>query len=108
MTAYAVHRSDGLWSLLLINKDPIRPYKVQLRFLNEATGAVSAFRGPVDVYQFSSAQYELNDDLKNPYPIKADPPSHTVVQSVQPDSFELPAYSLTVIRGPVPGLQRIR
>ena len=99
VTAYAVHRPDELWALLLLNKDPTRSYKVQLRFLNEATSAVSAFRGPVDLYQFSSAQYELNDDLKNPYPIKANPPSHTVMQSDQTSAFELPAYSLTVIRG---------
>ena len=104
VTAYAVHRPDGLWSLLLINKDPTRSYKVQVRFLNEASGAVSALLGPVDLYQFSSSQYELNDDLKNPYPIKADPPAHTVMQTDQPASFELPAYSLTVIRGAGPTL----
>jgi len=106
VTAYAVHRPDGLWSLLLINKDPTRSYKVQVRFLNEATSAVSALRGLIDVYQFSNAQYQLNDDLKNPYPIKTDPPAHTVMQTDQPGLFELPAYSLTVIRGAGPTLSR--
>jgi hypothetical protein len=102
VTAYAVHRSDGLWALLLINKVPDRAYKVQVQFRNEASGAVSSFVGPVDLYQFSSAQYQLNDDVKNPYPIKAEPPAHTVVQIDQTSSFELPAYSLTVIRGAGP------
>ena len=108
VTAYAVHRPDGLWSLLLINKDPEQPYKVRVGFRNELTGVVSSFAGSVDLFQFSSAQFQLNDDLRNPFPIKADPPAHTVAQRDQTNSFELPAYSLTVIRGPVPGLQRIR
>ena len=103
VTAYAVHRPDGLWALLLINKDPKQPYKVRVRFRNEFTGGVSSFAGSVDFNQFSSAQYQLNDDLRNPFPIKADPPAHAVVTSDQTDSFELPAYSLTVIRGAVSG-----
>jgi F5/8 type C domain len=106
VTAYAVHRPDGLWALLLINKEPARSYEVQIRFLNEITRAVSAFTGPVDLYQFSNAQYELNDDQKDPHPIKADPPAHKLVQSDQTSSFELPAYSLTVIRGAGPTLER--
>ena len=101
----AVHRQDGLWALLLINKVPDRAYKVQVQFRNEASGAVSSFVGPIDRFQFSSPQYVLNDDPKNPYPIKADPPAHIVVQSDQTSSFELPAYSLTVIRGAGPTLK---
>lgn len=108
VTAYAVHRPDGFWSLLVINKDPARSYQVHVRFLNESDRAVSAFVGPVDLYQFSPAQYQLNDDQKDPHPIKSDPPAHTVVESDQTKYFELPAYSLTVIRGTGPTLAQQR
>jgi hypothetical protein len=101
VTAYAVHRPDGLWSLMLINKDPNQSYKVRVNFRNESNKRTSTFNGAVDVYQFSGAQYELNNDGDNPQPIKAEPPQHSVVESVKESSIELPAYSLTVIRGPM-------
>jgi len=84
--------------------DPKHSYKVQLRFLNGSEGTVSAFAGPVDLYQLSSSQYELNDNKNSPYPLKSDPPTHRVVEGNHSSSFELPAYSLTVLRGakPVP------
>ena len=99
VTAYAVYRPDRLWSLLVINKDPRNSYQVKVRFLAESRGAASAFAGPVDLYQFSGSQYELNDDKNNPYPTKADPPTHRVVPGNRSSLFELPAYSLTVLRG---------
>jgi len=99
VTAYAVHRPDGLWSLLLINKDPDHAYQVQVSFRNELTKITSSFNGPVDLYQFSGAQYQLNTNAEDPYPIKADSPRHTVIENPETRSFELPSYSLTVIRG---------
>jgi hypothetical protein len=102
VTAYAVHRPDGLWSLLLINKDPKLSYKVQVRFFNQESGIFSVFTGPVDLYQFSGKQYQLNNNPNNPYPMKAEPPAHQVLPADQTSSFELPAYSLTVVRGAGP------
>ena len=103
---YSVHRPDGLWSLLLINKDPRRAYRVQVRFHNESTGMITSFAGPVDLFQFSPAQYVLSDDQNDPYPIKAEPPVHMVTPGAPMQSFELPAYSLTVIRGAGPNMMR--
>jgi hypothetical protein len=105
VTAYAVHRPDGLWSLLLINKDPKRSYNVRVSFRNEAKKSSASFTGAVDVYQFSGAQYQLNDDLDDPYPIKAEAPQHTVIEGSETKTFELPAYSLTVIRGSGPKIE---
>jgi hypothetical protein len=102
LTAYSVHRPDGLWSLLLINKDPRRSYRVQVRFQNETTGNMTSFAGPVDLFQFSPAQYALSDDQNNPHPLKAEPPVHMVTPGAPGETFELPAYSLTVIRGAGP------
>ena len=96
VTAYAVRRPDGLWSLLLINKDLEHSYSVQVRFRNAINGSTSRFTGGLDVFQFSGAQYQLNSDPNNPYPIKAEPPEHQVLYD---KTITLPAYSLTVVRG---------
>jgi hypothetical protein len=67
---------------------------------------ITSFAGPVDLFQFSPAQYVLSDDQNNPYPIKAEPPVHMVTPDAPMQSFELPAYSLTVIRGAGPNTMR--
>jgi hypothetical protein len=97
VTAYPLLRPDGLWSLLLINKDPFHTYDVQVRFRNLQTGSVSGFGGTIDLFQFSGAQYRLNSDPNDPYPIKAGPPAH-VIES-RGDKIVLPPYSLSVVRG---------
>jgi hypothetical protein len=99
VTAYAVYRPDGLWSLLLINKDPDRDYNLRVIFRNGANKVTSGFSGQVDLYQFSGAQYELNNVTNDPFPIKAEPPQHTVSEGSEIGSFAIPAYSVTVIRG---------
>jgi hypothetical protein len=93
ISAYAVHRPDGLWSVLLINKDPAETYDVKIGFENNEF----VYRGPVELFQYSSAQYMLNNDASNPVPIKNDPPLSTIIKNS--DSIELPPYSVTVLRG---------
>jgi hypothetical protein len=100
ITAYAVHRPDGLWALMVINKVN-RAYSVSVVFQNTSLGRVSTFQGRVDFFQFSRAQYQLNSDPKNPFPIKAEPPEHRIIDQVESKSITLPAYSITVIRGGV-------
>ena len=95
ITAYAVHRPDGLWSVLLINKDPKRTFP--LTFVIKSAGGARSFEGPADIYQYSPRQYVLGGSGGNPYPIKADEPEHQVTDASAPVS--LPPYSLTIIRG---------
>src|SRR5439155_26056277 len=95
ITASAVHRPDGLWSVLLINKDPKRAYETRLLFRN-ATGAVGGFDGQLEMFQFSSKQYLLGGPKDNPYPVRADDPEHKVIRpSPGLTPISLPAYSLT-------------
>ena len=106
ITAYAVHRPDGLWSLLLINKDPQRTYEVRPFFrVGKASGS---FAGTLDVFQFSKQEYVLGGTQNHPRPIKADGPSHKIIRLRNPggsatreeaDHLSLPPYSLTVVRG---------
>ncbi|HEY0349253.1 MAG TPA: discoidin domain-containing protein [Pyrinomonadaceae bacterium] len=101
VTAYAAQRPDGLWSVLLINKDPTRSFDANLLFRNGGSGGAQSFAGNVDVYQYSRKQYELGGPANNPYPVKAEEPEHKVIQSKSSPGISLPPYSLTVIRGRV-------
>jgi hypothetical protein len=101
VTAYAVYRPDGLWSVLAINKDPKRDYSVRVRFYEETKRGMSSFN-PVDLYQFSSIQYELNTDPDRPYPIRSNPPEHISLKKSPALTVALPRYSLSVMRGTGP------
>ena len=103
ITAYAVHRPDGVWSVLLINKDPEHAYLTTTVFRRIASSSIGRFVGPVEIYQYSGKQYVLGGPVNDPYPIKADEPEHRIIQSspLRPASISLPPYSLTVIRGPL-------
>ncbi|HEY6119664.1 MAG TPA: discoidin domain-containing protein [Pyrinomonadaceae bacterium] len=97
VSSYAVYRPDGLWSLLLVNKDPQNEYRVHLRFRVETKG-LQTLKGDLDFYQFSSKNYQLSDDRDKPVVIKSDPPEHSVLSS-HAGTFLAPSYSMTVIRG---------
>src|SRR5437660_8245645 len=99
VTAYAVHRPDGLWSVLLINKDPERAYLTTQIFQNNASGSIESFAGQLDLYQYSRKQYVLGGPPNKPYPIKADEPEHRTITSLAVTPISLPPYSLTVLRG---------
>lgn len=92
VTAFAVHRPDGLWSVMLINKDPARAVITSILTKHGR----EAFERGFDIHQYSSKQYVLGGRRDNPYPTKADDPEHTVGTN---SSVTLPPYSLTVIRG---------
>ena len=105
VTAYAVHRPDGLWALMLINRDPNRVFQTTLNFLDTSSGSLKGFQGSLDLYQYSSQQYVLGGLPQNPYPVKVDEPAHRIIQSEKGTRISLPAYSLTIVRGAVPGLE---
>ena len=97
VTAYPLLRPDGLWSVLLINKDPLQSRVVQLRFRSENDDSESAFTGRVDLYQYSPKQFQINNDAHNPRPVIDLPPEHKILDGKQ--EVELPAYSITIVRG---------
>lgn len=98
ITAYSVHRADGKWALMLINRAQ-QDYSVDVVFQDPSLGQASSFAGQVDFFQYSRAQYQLNSDPKNPFPIKAEPPEHRVIANIRDQRITLPAFSLTIVRG---------
>lgn len=99
ITAYAARQPDGLWSLLLVNKDPANSYIATSVFRSAGSRSIRHFSGNVDLYQYSGKQYLLGGTSNNPYPTKADNPEHHTIMASPASSISLPPYSLTVIRG---------
>jgi hypothetical protein len=99
VTAYAVHRPDGKWAVMLINKDPGRTCSIRVRFADGKGKEAATLKGPADAYQLSSAQYVWHPHGQRGYPRPERPAEHTVVTDLSGFPFRLPPYSLTVIRG---------
>ena len=100
VSLYAVRRPDKQWAILAINKDPRRLARLEVKFT--LAGKPVTFAGKVDVIQFSRQQYAWYDDAQNGHPIRSVPPAH--VRRLASPSYELPPYSLSVLRGYVPDL----
>jgi hypothetical protein len=96
VTAYSLRRPNGSWSVLLLNKDPQRDWSVRVQIRDTTTGRVASVSGPLELYQFSRAQYEWS--AKAGLPIKSEAPVRDVIDDAAKE-IVLPAYSLTVVRG---------
>jgi len=97
VTAYAVHRPDGDWSLLIINKDQENAHTVKLAFDDATQAGTGSFAGPVAVRTFGKAQYHWH-----PLTLKADPDGPIATSTITADpktTYELPPSSITVLRG---------
>jgi hypothetical protein len=100
VTSYAVLRPDGQWSLLLVNKDFAAPHPVRVAFLDDGSPAAPrAFRGDVAMITYGKAQYEWHSAMKNGYAEPDDPPASRSIQADASTMYELPAASITVLRG---------
>jgi len=102
VTAYAVHRPDGQWAVLLLNKDPKRAHPVTVRFVEGKGSGPASFSGPADLYQYSSAQYIWHPGQARGYPSPDMPPAHSIPRG---GPVLLPPFSLSVLRGTVARLR---
>ena len=96
VTAYALHRPDGQWSVLLINKDYDHAHPVRIVFQNPNRGQDSSFAGPVTAITFGKDQYHWHPNRRKGY---ADPDGPPKTSTQQAGSFDLPPASVTVVRG---------
>ena len=97
VTVYAVRRPDKQWALLAINKNPIHSARLSVQFKTHDAQEPLNFVGQVELIQFSRQQYAWHDDGPNGHPIRSLPPRHFTREASS--SYELPPYSLTVLRG---------
>ncbi len=118
VTAYAVKRPDRKWALMIVNRDQQNAHKVRIAFQGQG-GQPSAFAGPVEISTFGSAQYQWHP-ARTRFEAHAEHAAENTVVAytkgwADPDgpiarakenagkdtTYELPAASVTVIRGTV-------
>jgi len=102
VTAFAVYRPDGKWSLMLINKDPAAAYSVTVGFSDKPGGTRVGLTGTLDVFQYGPEQYHWVSRGEEGHPDRDDPPHQTSQDASQP--AHIPPLSLTIVRGagPIP------
>lgn len=101
VTAYALQRPDGQWAVMLINKDHDNAHPVQIVFHDADSNKDRAFTGPVTSITFGKAQYQWHPSRKKGYADPDGPPAKFEI-TARPDTlYNLPAASLTVVRGRV-------
>ncbi len=106
VTSYAVHRPDGQWALLLINKDKDHSHAMRIAF--ESGGQSGHFSGTIRMITFGSEQYVWHGEDATAH---ADPNLPPVVSSIDASAqtvFTLPKASVTVLRGEIAGLAACR
>jgi hypothetical protein len=99
VTAYALHRPDGQWSVMLVNKDHDHVHQVRIAFHNADANRDSSFAGPVTMITFGKEQYQWHPDRKKGH---ADPDGPAVTSTLsggEGTQYDLPPASLTVLRG---------
>jgi len=117
VTAYAVQRPDGEWSVMLINKDQQNSHKLHLAFQNQQASGESALTGTVHEAIFGSGQYHwlpahrdfnahqpqaLNTAANIYVDGKAEPDGPAVTRNFEAQKnteYDLPPASIVVIRG---------
>jgi hypothetical protein len=95
ITAYALQRPDGQWSLMLVNRDQENAHPVHIVFDEGET--TRTFTGTVTIATFGSAQYQWHPDRGLPEP---DGPALKSSITASTDTwYELPKASMTIMRG---------
>lgn len=107
ITVYAVERSDGVWSLLIINKDS-QSHQVRINFVDPRFGDATGFWGQVIRVTYGSEQYTWRRRGEFSSPDPAAPPLKTILSRPYQGPYDIPARSLTVLRGRVSGTRSIQ
>ena len=105
VTSYAVHRPDGNWSLMLVNRDETNPHTVRVVFEDSKSKRSASFSGPVTAVTFGSEQYVWKNDGPNSHADPDGPPVTVPAADGPSATYTLPKASVTVVRGRVQGLE---
>lgn len=104
ITAYAVKRPDGEWSLMVINKDPSNAHEVAIVFENGGKATDGRFSGTVKKVTFGADEYVWHPAGPKSYAEPDGPPKRETVEWKQGQKVMLPKASVTVLTGRVAGL----
>ena len=99
VTAYALLRPDGQWALMLINKDYDHSHQLRIAFHDSDTNQDRALQGPVTLITFGKAQYQWHPNREQGLADPDGPPANSVIDAHDDTRYNLPAASLTIVRG---------
>jgi hypothetical protein len=99
VTAYAVERPDGQWSLMLVNKDHDNDHAVKVVFADPETHRERFFTGRVDRITFGPAEYQWHPEGASGRANPDGPPSKSTVTGGTEALYQLPKASIIVLRG---------
>jgi hypothetical protein len=105
VTSYALHRPDGNWSLMLVNRDETNPHSVRVAFEDAKNKQAVSFSGLVTAVTFGSEQYVWVNDGYNSHADPDHPPVASTVRAENGSLFTLPKASITVLRGKIAPLK---
>lgn len=103
VTSYAVHRPDGNWSLMLVNRDQQHAHNVRVCFRGGTNSRDAYFTAPVTFTTFGSEQYVWRDQGKASHADPDGPPIGTTLAGGATATYTLPKASITVLRGRIQG-----
>jgi hypothetical protein len=103
ITAYAVKRPDGQWSLLIVNKDPSNAHEVNIAFEGDGKETAAQFAGRVKVVSFGAAEYVWHSAGAASHADPDGPATRTEVEWKMGQKVMLPKASITVVTGKVVG-----
>ena len=101
VTSYALHRPDGNWSVMLVNRDENQPHTVRIIFEDSTSRQTASFSDPVTQVSFGSEQYVWQEHGANSYADPDAPPVGGTVAGGPQATFTLPKASVSVLRGRV-------
>ena len=101
VTAYALQRPDGQWSLMVVNRDQENAHRMRIVFHDAATNSDRFFSGPVSMSTFGSAQYQWHPTEKSGFADPDGPVAKSNIGATPESVYELPKASVTVLRGTV-------
>jgi hypothetical protein len=101
VTAYALHRPDGQWSVMLVNKDQENAHDVRIVFHDAKSGTDASLTGPVSIVSFGSEQYRWRPGETGGTADPDGPPVRSSLTATAHTTFTLPKASLTVVRGTI-------
>ena len=99
ITAYAVERPDGQWSVMLINKDRENDHAVSVLFADESGKRKRHFTGQIDRIVFGPAEYQWHEDASGGHAEPDGPPTTSTLTGAADARYPLPKASVVVLRG---------
>lgn len=94
VVAYAAARPDGRLAALILNRSPRQAFTAAV--VTDSPGArAAALSAPVEIYQYSPAQYRWRPDGERGRPAQDLPPAHW--RAAATGELSLPAESVTVV-----------